>query len=190
MNAVAEALFTKTQQRLLSLLYGEPERSFYLKEILQFAGMGVGTVKRELNRMVEAGLLERTKRGNQHHYQASKSCPIYPELAGLVRKTLGCPDAVRQALSPLAERIRWAFIFGSVASGKAKEGSDVDLMVIGDVDFEELSLALYPAQEAIGREVNPKLYRPTEWSNLSKSSDRFVRNVLSSPRIDLLGEAL
>lgn len=187
MNALAEALFTTTQQRLLSLLYGEPDRSYYLKEILQAAGMGVGTVKRELSRMVEAGMVSQTKRGNQHHYQANKSCPIYPELAGLVRKTLGLSEALRRALSPLADRIEWAFVFGSVANGQSSEGSDVDLLVIGDVNYDDLSLALYPAQEIIGREINPKLYRPTEWSTLSTSGDSFIRSILGNARIDLIG---
>ncbi|NDY96264.1 nucleotidyltransferase domain-containing protein [Wenzhouxiangella limi] len=187
MNALAEALFTTTQRRLLALLYGEPDRSYYLKEILRAAGMGVGTVKRELSRMVEAGMVSQTKRGNQHHYQANKSCPIYPELAGLVMKTIGLAEALRRALSPLADRIEWAFIFGSVANGKASVGSDVDLLVIGDLKYDELSLALYPAQEAIGREINPKLYRPDEWAALSKSGNSFIENILSNARIDLIG---
>ena len=189
MNALAEALFTTTQRRLLALLYGNPDRSYYLKEILQEASIGVGTVKRELSRMVDAGMLELTKRGNQHHYQANKSCPVYPELVGLVRKTLGVSESLRQALKPLADRIQWAFIFGSIASGNAKQGSDVDLMVVGDLDFEETVRTLYPVQEAIGREINPKVYRPPEWANLHSAGDSFIRNVLKSPRIDLIGEA-
>lgn len=187
MSTLAEALFTTTQQRLFGLLYGEPERSFYLKEILRLTGMGVATIKRELDRMVEAGILTRTHVGNQHHYQADPSCPIHAELAAIVRKTLGLADPLRAALAPLAERITWAFIFGSMARGTGIRNSDVDLMVVGDVTLDELSVALYPAQETVSREINPKLYRPAEWLELVASEDAFARNVLDNPRIDLIG---
>ncbi|MCC5865692.1 MAG: nucleotidyltransferase domain-containing protein [Wenzhouxiangella sp.] len=189
MSTLAEALFTTTQQRLFGLLYGEPDRSFYLKEILRLTGMGVATIKRELDRMVEAGILTRTHVGNQHHYQADPSCPIHAELVAIVRKTLGLADPLRAALAPLAERITWAFIFGSMARGTGVRGSDVDLMVVGDVTLDELSVALYPAQETISREINPKLYRPAEWLQLVASDDAFARNVLDNPRIDLIGAA-
>jgi len=189
MNSPAEVLFTTTQQRILGLLYGNPDRSYYLKEILQAADMGVGTVKRELSRMIDAGLLNLTKRGNQHHYQANKSCPVYPELAGLVRKTMGLSEALRQTLNPLAHSIQWAFIFGSVANGQAIDGSDVDLLVIGELNYEELSRTLYPTQEVIGREINPKLYHPTDWSRRISAEDGFIQSILNRPRIDLIGEA-
>lgn len=190
MTSPAQALFTTTQQRLLSLLYGDTERSSYLREILRQTGMGVGTVKRELDRMVAAGILKRSQQGNQHHYQADKSCPIHEELAAIVRKTLGLSELLRQTLNPIADQIQWAFVFGSIASGAATGGSDVDLMVIGDLDFEQLSQTLYPAQEALGREINPKLYRPEEWRALFEADDRFVQSVLKNPRIDLIGEEL
>lgn len=188
-SGLAEVLFTTTQQRLLGLLYGEPERSFYLKEILRLTGMGVATIKRELDRMVEVGILTRTHVGNQHHYQADPACPIHAELAAIVRKTMGLADRLRVVLAPLADRITWAFIFGSMARGTGARGSDVDLMVVGDLPLDALALALYPAQEEISREINPKLYRPEEWLELVASDDAFARNVLGTPRIDLIGKS-
>ena len=188
-NLLAKALFTATQQRLLGLLYGEPERSFYLKEILRLTGMGVATIKRELDRMVEAGILTRTHVGNQHHYQANPACPIHAELAAIVRKTMGMAETLRTALVPLADRITWAFVFGSVARGTATRRSDVDLLVIGDLEFDELSLAIYATQEDISREINPKLYRPDEWQALLDSADGYAREILGKPRIDLIGGA-
>jgi len=184
---LADALFTTTQQSLLGLLYGEPERSFYLKEILRLTGMGVATIKRELDRMVKAGILTRTHIGNQHHYQADPTCPIHAELAAIVRKTMGLAETLSAALVPLADRIIWAFVFGSVARGTATRRSDIDLLVIGDLEFDELSLAIYSAQEDISREINPKLYRPHEWQALLDSADGFARDVLGKPRIDLIG---
>lgn len=186
--ALADALFTTTQQRLLALLYGEPVRSFYLKELLRKTGLGVATVKRALDRMVEVGLLTRTVIGNQHHYQANPACPIHDELAAIVRKTLGAPGAIREALSPLADRIARAFIFGSFAAGTDRPGSDIDLLVIGDVPLAELAGALYPVQEALEREINPKLYRPEEWAALVAGADAFARELLRKPRIELIGD--
>jgi predicted nucleotidyltransferase len=187
--ALAEALFTTTQQRLLALLYGEPARSFYFKELLRKTGLGVATVKRELDRMVASGLLTRTARGNQHHYQANPACPIHDELAAIVRKTLGAPNAIREALRPLADRIARAFIFGSFAAGKDRPGSDIDLLVIGDVALAELARVLYPLQETLEREINPKLYRPAEWDRMVANEDAFARELLRKPRIALIGDA-
>lgn len=187
--ALAAALFTTTQQRLLALLYGEPARSFYFKELLRKTGLGVATVKRELDRMVEVGLLTRAVRGNQHHYQANPACPIHDELIGIVRKTLGIPQAIREALQPLADRIARAFIFGSYAAGTDQPGSDIDLLVVGDVTLAELARVLYPPQETLAREINPKLYRPGEWERMVAGKDAFARELLRKPRIALIGEA-
>lgn len=187
--ALAAALFTTTQQRLLALLYGEPERSFYFKELLRKTGLGVATVKRELDRMVESGLLTRTVRGNQHHYQANPACPIHDEMAAIVRKTLGIPQAIREALEPLTNRIAQAFIFGSFAAGTDRPGSDIDLLVVGDVTLAELARVLYPPQETLAREINPKLYRPMEWQRMVADDDAFARELLRKPRIALIGEA-
>ena len=181
-------LFTETQQRVLGLLYGQPERSFYTKEILRLTGMGVGTVKRELERMKRAGILTLRKSGNHHHYQANPECPIYPELIGIVKKTFGLVNVLRQALAPLANSIEWAFVFGSVASGKETAHSDIDLMIIGDVDFTEIVSSLYPAQEVLGREINPKIFGKGEWSRLLNKKDSFVKEVINKPRMDVIGE--
>ena len=118
MTRLSDALFTTTQQRALALLYGHPDRSFYTNEILRVTGMGVATVKRELDRMRAAGILRMARVGNQHHYQADPRCPIYAELIGIVKKTVGVTEPIRAALKLVADRIVWAFIFGSVASGK------------------------------------------------------------------------
>lgn len=187
MSQLGDALFTKTQQRVLGLLYVQPERSFYTKEIIRLTGMGVATIKRELDRMVSAGILTMTKIGNQHHYQADPACPIFHELLGIIKKTFGVVEALSLALAPLSERITWAFVFGSLASGKETSASDIDLMIIGDVGFGEAASAVYSVQFALGREVNPKVYSLQEWNQLLKNQDAFLREVLAKPRMDVLG---
>lgn len=188
MSQLADALFTTTQQRVLGLLYAQPDRSFYTKEILRLTGMGVATIKRELDRMEAAGLLTMNRIGNQHHYQANPECPIYAELLGIVKKTFGITDIIRQALSPLSEQISWVFIFGSVASGKETATSDIDLMVVGDVSFTEVVGLLHPAQATLGREINPKIYSMEEWTQMRNNKDAFFKEVMAKPRMDVMGD--
>lgn len=186
--SLANVLFTKTQQKILGLLYSRSGKTFYLNEIVRLAGVGKGTITRELERMQASGLLSMERIGNQNHYLANKDCPIYLELLGIVKKTFGLTDVIALALSPVAERIDWAFIFGSVASGKETSTSDIDLMIIGDVSFSETVNLLYPVQESLGREVNPKIYRKEEWIQMQKTNDAFVKEVLAKPRIDVVGD--
>lgn len=187
MSQLSDALFTETQQQVLGLLYGQPQRSFYIKEILRLTGMGVATIKRELDRMLAAGILRMTRIGNQHHYQANPQCPIYAELLGIVKKTFGVAEVIRGALEPLAGRIERAFVFGSVASGKETAASDIDLLVIGEAGFAEVVGALHPVQEMLGREVNPKIYRREEWTRMMNAKDAFVTEVMAKPRMDVIG---
>jgi predicted nucleotidyltransferase len=186
LGALSDALFTETQQKVLGLLYGQPDRSFYTKEILRLTGMGVATIKRELDRMLAAGILRMTRIGNQHHYQADPRCPIYGELLGIVKKTFGVTEVIRRALEPLAGKIDRAFVFGSVASGKETATSDIDLLIIGEAGFTEVVSALYPVQETLGREVNPKIYRKEEWTRMKTAKDAFVTEVMAKPRMNVI----
>ena len=187
MSQLAHALFTTTRQRVLGLLYGHPDRSFYTNEIIRLTGMGVATIKRELDRMTAAEILVLRRQGNQRHYQANPDCPIYNELRGIVRKTIGIVDVLYEALAPLADRIQWGFVFGSVASGRDSAGSDIDLMLIGDLSFAEAVTVLHPAQETLSREVNPKVFRVGEWQRLLAENDAFIREVSRKPRLDIVG---
>lgn len=189
MSKLADALFTTTQQQVLALLYGSPHRSFYTKEILRLTGMGVATIKRELDRMLAAGILTMTPIGNQHHYQANPQCPIYTDLVNIVSRTLGVVAILRQALAPMSEKIAWAFVYGSLASGRESSVSDVDVLVIGDVGFAEVVAALYSVQGVLGREVNPKLYSRQEWKKKVAEDDAFIEELLSKPRMDVIGSA-
>lgn len=187
MSLLGDALFTTTQQQVLGLLYGQPQRSFYTKEILRLTGMGVATIKRELDRMLAAGILSMKRVGNQHHYQANADCPIFVELRAIVGKTFGVAGVLKTALLPLADGLEQAFVFGSVAAGKEGPGSDIDLLLIGDAGYADIVKALYPAQQTLGREINPKLYAPAEWQRKLATDDAFVRELTRQPRLMVLG---
>ena len=188
MSQLSNALFTTTQQNVLGLLYTQPDRSFYIKEILRLTGMGVATIKRELDRMLAAGILRMTRIGNQHHYQANSECPIYLELSGIIKKTFGIRETISSALSSLSGKIEWAFIYGSVAAGKETTGSDIDLMIVGDIGFSEVVALLNPVQDTLGREINPKIYNKEEWTLMRTRKNPFVEELLVKPRMDVIGD--
>lgn len=186
-SSLAEALFTKTQQRVLGLLFGNPEQSYYTNEVVRFAEAGIGTVQRELKRLEAAGLITSKKVGNQMHYQANRGAAIFAELHGIVIKTVGLADVVRQALQPVQDQIDLAFIFGSVAQGTDRTTSDVDVMVIGNASFEDVVYAVHDSQETLLREVNPVVMSASEFSSKVLQGDRFVSRVVSEPKIFLKG---
>lgn len=187
MSQLGKALFTKTQRNVLRLMYTQPEKSFYTKEILRLTGMGVATIKRELDRMVAAGILKMFKIGNQNHYQADPQCPIYQDLLAIVSKTFGLKDVIKKVLAPKSDTIVWAFIFGSMASGKETQASDIDLMIIGKLSFSEAVKLLYETQATLGREINPKIYSEQEWQRLLTNKDGFIKDVLKKPTINVIG---
>jgi predicted nucleotidyltransferase len=171
----------------LGLLFGHPDRSHYTNEIVRFADAGIGSVQRELQRLESAGLVTARKIGNQKHYQANRAAAIFEELRGIVLKTVGLADVLRDAITPLQERVELAFIFGSIAQGKERVTSDVDVMVIGDASFDEVVQALYPTQESLGREVNPVVMSASEFSGNVLQGDRFVSRIVKEPKIFLKG---
>ncbi len=187
---LASVLFTDYRRRVLGLLLLHPEQRYYLREIARLTGTVPGTLKRELTKLEHAGVLTVEKVGNQAHYQSNRDCPIFEELAGILRKTSGLVDVLSEGLLPVSQRIDAAFVFGSMASGKANSASDIDLMVIGDVGFGELVAQLHPLQAVLGREINPKLYSRAEWQKLVLEQSAFVRDVLGKPRLFVIGNEL
>lgn len=188
MSQLANALFTTTQQKVLGLLYTQPDQSFYTREILKKTGMGVATIKRELDRMVAAGILTMTPVGNQHHYQANRGCPIYEELAGIVRKTFGVADLVRAALTPLSDKIGAAFIYGSFARGEETTNSDIDLMIIADnLAYSDAVAALEETESQLGRPVNPSIYEQEQVSTKLAQRNAFLTRVMEQPKLWVKG---
>jgi len=187
-TSLSDVLFGQTRRAVLSLLYGHADEEFYLRQIIRAAGIGQGTVQRELERLVGAGLVRRRQHGRQVYFQANPDNPVYQELRGMLLKTAGVADVLRGALTPLAARIRVAFIYGSVARGEERRASDVDLMVVGDVSFSEVVGVLGPAQERLGREVNPTVFTVPEFRTRLKAGQHFVRSVMRQEKVFLCGD--
>jgi predicted nucleotidyltransferase len=185
---LADALFPKVRQRVLAVLFSTPDRSFYANEVIALAQSGTGAVQRELAALSEAGLLTVSKQGNQKHYQANASAPIFPELRGLVLKTMGVADVLRSALAPLATQIDAAFIYGSVARQQDTAHSDVDVMIVSaTLGYGEVFGALESAMASLDRKINPTLYTSAEWHKRMQQDNAFVSKVWQQPKIWLLG---
>ncbi len=187
-NLLCKGLFGKTRQAVLALLYGRADSSFYTKQILDAAKTGRGTVQRELQSLTDAGIITRQTQGRQVYYQANAKCPIFKELQSIVRKTFGIADVIRQSLASVAGKIRLAFIFGSVAWSADNSRSDIDLMVIGEISFGEVSSLLHEAEDKLSREINPVVYPIAEFTKRVKEDHHFVKNVLQGEKIFLIGD--
>lgn len=187
-TSLAGALFSGTQQRVLGLLFGQPDRSFYATELINLAGVGSGAVQRELARLAQSGLVTVKPVGNQKHYQANPASPIYNELCGMVRKTVGLAEPLRAALAPLAAQIKAAFVYGSIAKKEDTASSDIDLMLVSDtLTFGDTILALQDATGLLGREVNPNIFTPQDFAKRLKEGGSFVSRVMAQPKIWLIG---
>lgn len=187
-TSLSAALFSNTQQRVLAFLFGQPERSFFATELIGLTGGGSGAVQRELKRLAESGLVTVTRLGNQKHYQANPQSPIFIELCGIVQKTVGLAEPLREALMPFSKHIAAAFVFGSVAKRSDTARSDIDLMVLSDsLSYADLFGALEEAATRLGRTVNPSIYTRQELSQRIKQKNAFVTRVLAQPKVWLIG---
>lgn len=185
---LADALFGSTRRRVLGLLFGQPQRSFFVTEIMTLADAGRGAVQRELERLAQSGLVTVTKLGNQKHYQANEGSPLFDELCSIITKTVGLHEPLRAALAPLAERIGLALIYGSVAKGVDTAASDIDLLIVSDdLTLEEVYRALSPTEALLDRKVNPSLYTTAEFRRRRKTRNPFLMRVLEGPTNALMG---
>ena len=188
-TSLGNALFTQTQQKVLGLLFGQPSRSFYAKELIRLVGAGSGAVQRELSRLSQSGLLTVRSVGAQRHYQANPDSPIFDELRALVSKTFGLAEPLRAALSRFGAHVQAAFLYGSVAKELDTTASDIDLMVIADkLSYGDLVRRLEDATMVIGRPINPTVFSTGEFSRRRRNRDSFVRRVLAQPKLWLIGD--
>lgn len=182
---LTDLLFGTYRRKVLSQLLLNPDKDYHVRELARLTDTLPGTLHKELARLAEAGVLLRNQQGNQVRYQANRQCPVFPELAGLMRKTTGAALLIADALAPLSPRI--ALIFGSVARGTDGPGSDVDVMVVTERAFGEVVRALHPVQSSLGREINPVVFGPDEFAQHVQSRDPFVLQLLAGPRLLVIG---
>ncbi|HEV7608946.1 MAG TPA: nucleotidyltransferase domain-containing protein [Steroidobacteraceae bacterium] len=187
-GGLADALFAATQLKVLQLIFLHPDRSFFASELIALAASGSGAVQREIARLVESGLVSQTVVGRQRHYQANADSPIFDELRGIIVKIAGIPDRLSAALRPLTNRIAFAILYGSIAKGTSKSGSDIDVLIVGDgIKLEELHSAFESTERTLRRKIHPTLYSLEEFKRRQKSKNPFLMKVLGGDTVLLSG---
>lgn len=187
-TTLSSILFKDYRRRVLNLLLLHPQEQFHVREVARLTGTIAGTTGRELKNLHEAGILIQSRRGNHLLYSANRECPIFNELAAILRKTSGLADVLAEALLPIQDQINSAFVFGSVASGKASAQSDVDLCIVGDAAFSAVVNCLYDTQDILGREINPKCFSLEEWQLQCADPSVFMEELLHKDVINIIGD--
>jgi predicted nucleotidyltransferase len=186
MGSILEGLFPATRRSLLVGFLRRPRQRFYMREIIRFVGKGQGSVQRELGRLVAAGILTRETDHGRTYFRANQNCPVFPELRSLIEKTAGLVVVLERALGRTTG-VLLAFVFGSVARGEERADSDVDLAVVGDARFRDIVAALRPAQQTLGREINPVVYSAVDLRQRLSEGDHFVHDLMSGPKTFVIG---
>ena len=181
--SIVDFMLSVRQQRMLRAILLHPDREFGSNELVAIGGPGNGAGKRVLDGFEKSGVVTRTARGNQRLYRANKAHPIYPELRAICRKTFGIGDTVAAELAPFSDRIILAIVFGSVARGAERADSDLDLMIVGDLDVMELGIAIERIGEATGRSVDLNLHASEDWDRLQ--GDRIIIKIIEGERMVL-----
>ena len=187
-TGLAGALFSTVQQRVLALIFMHADRSFYMRQIVKVLRSGTGAVERELAKLEQSGLVCVEKIGNQKHYRANCNAPIFEELQGILRKTVGLHDPLKAALAPFSDRIKAAFVYGSVARGRDTARSDIDLMVIGDdLTYSDIFASLQDAEKTLARPINPNIMDIADWKKRQSGETHFIANITNAPKIFIAG---
>jgi predicted nucleotidyltransferase len=179
MDTTAEILFGKTRRALMLLLFEQPNRCFYIRELSKLSGISPGAVQHELVQLTKAELVIRTRDGNRVYYQANTVHPVFPDLKSIIHKTWGVPTLLAAALQPLRERITFCAIYGSFAKGTNHARSDIDLLIVGEIGLEQTITAIVPIEEKISREINVRLFSVDEFYKRLEERDPFIQSVMN-----------
>ena len=185
MNTLAQLFCSRVRAEVFRLLFSSSPNSLHLREIQRRAGLSIGTVRQDVEKLAALGIVLRRKDGNRVYYAANEYHPLFTEIRGLVLKTCGLADVFGEALK--GKGVYCAFVFGSIAQGTATPESDVDLMVIGDIGLRKLAGLLAGVGNQLGREINPHVLGATEFSKRLKTREHFAVSVMASPRIWIVG---
>lgn len=186
-DQLGNVLFGKAKRAIFSQLFGRPDTRFYVRELARAANVTPSTLSRDLTALASAGVIVRVQEGRQVYYQANPASPVYQELRGLITKTFGIADVLRQMLAPVAERVCVAAVYGSVAKGTHVAKSDVDLLIVGDIRSAQIADELIKAEEALARSISPTIYPRGEFAKAARDSP-FLKAIMERPLLFLIGD--
>jgi predicted nucleotidyltransferase len=187
MGMLAEILSSKVRAEVFRLLFGVRPEELHMRELERRSGCAIGTIQTELKKLLRLGLVVRRRDGNRVYYRANREHPLYPDIRSIVIKTAGLVDVLRGAMEEESAEIQVAFVFGSLARHEEKAGSDIDLMVIGQLGLRKLTGLLSGVANQVNREINPHVMGLEEFSQRKAKGDHFVTNLLVSPKIFIKG---
>jgi DNA-binding transcriptional ArsR family regulator len=185
MMTLIDIVSSKRKAEILRLLFGVESGELHLREIVRRSRLALGTVQQELARLVKIGLVNSRRDGNRVYYRANRNSPVYADIRNLVLKTTGLANVLRCALQQ--PDVQVVFVFGSVASETAGPGSDIDLMVIGDIGLRRVAILLSGMAAKLGREINPHVLTAEEFGKRKQTGDHFISSVLATPRLFIVG---
>lgn len=179
---------SKLREDLLTLYFTNPEKKYYLRELERIINHSVGNIRRELSKLEDTGLFLREDKGNQVYYYLNKSFPLFDELKSIIFKTSGVPQLLRNALVSLKDKdIGYAFIYGSFAKKEEREDSDIDLLIIGEVNEDEMIKKINKLEKRLQREINYSIYSKEEFQVQKEKRNPFVLDVIEGESIFLIG---
>lgn len=184
---LSDVLFGQIRGGVLALLYGWADKAFYVRQIARHLHASVGAVRRELEKLAAVDLIVRTSLGNQVFYQVNQRHPVFFEMRALVNKTVGIFNTLHSALEPLGNRASVAFVYGSIARQEERAGSDIDLMIIGDIELDDVLVRLPEAETTLGRAVNPTVYSIHEFKRKLEDGNHFLNAVIDGKKVFLIG---
>lgn len=182
------SLFPKTKQKILSFLFLHPGEKYYLMELARGIKASQGTIHRELKPLVADGILRAERKNKQVFYSVNQAGPLYEELRRIIYKSFGVSEIIKRALKPSKSKIAAAFVYGSVARFEDHSNSDIDLMIIGDIDFKTVAKQLNRAESLLGRTINPTIYPLDEFRRKLKAKNHFLKSVMETPLIFIVGD--
>lgn len=185
--SLVDVFMTPNQQRVLAAVLLNPNKSFSLTELIKASRGGHGGTQAFVSKLNEAGIISDERVGNQRRFRANTGFPIYPELRSMCVKSFGLAERLKEMLAPYKHRIDTAFVFGSVAKGTDRGSSDIDVMIVGDLDLMQITNAAADLSKELGREIQINLYSRAEWRN-ALNSDSIVRSIATGPKIMVIGD--
>jgi predicted nucleotidyltransferase len=186
MNLLTQILSSQVRAEIFRLLFSDDKISIHLRDLQRQSGLSIGTIQKEIAHLKELDLVTSERDGNRLYYTANADHPLYKEICGLVEKTSGIVERLKEALSSI-KGIECAFIFGSYAKGEVKSHSDIDLIVIGNIGLRTLSSVFKRLTEQTQREINPHIYSIKSWKEKLKKKDHFIKSVLNEKKVFLIG---
>jgi len=184
---ISAALFPGTKRKILALFFLNPDKEYYFSEVVRSTGTRQGVIQRELKTLTEAEILTSERRGRQKFYAVNRRHRIFQDLRNIIFKTYGVIGKIQDALEPVGEQIKVAFIYGSFARGEEVSGSDVDLFVVGNIRLDEFISSLSSVEEAIGREINPTLFSVAEFRKMWSQTNHFIRSMANTEKEFVIG---